>query len=412
MKANLRAGAASAIDNLVTSSLLTLALTSSYLASSSPSSIIYINLCRSSLGLVICSWICYFQDILHNSSQVTRNLSTIHLGVAAIVLYLSPPDTRYNCYIVYWIVISYRPLLLWLLRKFPGSFSFGEVALISQSVVMSVGAVIMRILTFDKINNRALSLELAKSLRWLQESLMMERTTVTMLLIFWTVLVTISVAVVGVYNSKGWKVSTSTRKIFHLAIVLVYWSGLQQSHLLLLISSYAALALMLGLEILRVSQLFPVISRYLTDKLTPFLDSKDGGQLILTNLYLLVGMSLPLWLDPGPAAGTPRLQLYCGLIAVGVADTAAAVIGSAVGRIRWTAGSGRTVEGSCAALVSSCMTVLLLSQLGGVAVSSWTAVMTSIAAVVVTEAVSSQVDNLTLPLVMLSVLNVAEILHF
>lgn len=123
-------------------------------------------------------------------------------------------------------------------------------------------------------------------------------------------------------------------------------------------------------------------------------------------------MSLPLWLDPGPAAGTPRLQLYCGLIAVGVADTAAAVIGSAVGRIRWTAASGRTVEGSCAALVSSCMTVLLLSQLGGVAVSSWAAVMTSIAAVVVTEAVSSQVDNLTLPLIMLSVLNVAEIFNF
>ena len=222
-----------------------------------------------------------------------------------------------------------------------------------------------------------------------------------------------SVAVVGVYNSKGWKVSTSTRKIFHLAIVMVYWSGLQQCHLLLLMSSYAALALMLGLEILRVSQLFPVISRYLTSKLTPFLDSKDGGQLILTNVYLLVGMSLPLWLDPAPVAagGSSRLQLYCGLIAVGVADTAAAVLGSAVGRIRWSAASGRTVEGSCAALVSSWLTVLLLSQLGGVVVTSWTAVMAAIAAVVVTEAFSCQVDNLTLPLVMVSVLNLAELLH-
>ena len=301
-----------------------------------------------------------------------------------------------------------------MLRKFPGSFSFGEAALISQSLVMTLGAVIMKALTLEKINNRALSLELAKNLRILQENLMMNRTTVMMLLMFWTVLVIMSVAVVGVYNSKGWKVSTSTRKIFHLAIVMVYWSGLQQCHLLLLMSSYAALALMLGLEILRVSQLFPVISRYLTSKLTPFLDSKDGGQLILTNVYLLVGMSLPLWLDPaGPAAGgASRLQLYCGLIAVGVADTAAAVLGSAVGRIRWTAGSGRTVDGSCAALVSSWLTVLLLSQLGGVVVTSWSAVMAAIAAVVVTEAFSCQVDNLTLPLVMVSVLSFAELLHF
>merc|ERR1719342_1810706 len=101
---------------------------------------------------------------------------------------------------------------------------------------MTLGAIIIKVLTLEKINNRALSLELAKNLRWLQDSLTMNTTTVMMLLMFWTVLVIMSVAVVGVYNSKGWKVSTSTRKIFHLAIVMVYGSGLQQCHLLLLMS--------------------------------------------------------------------------------------------------------------------------------------------------------------------------------
>ena len=65
-----------------------------------------------------------------------------------------------------------------------------------------------------------------------------------------------------------------TRKIFHIAIVLVYWSGLQYCHLFLLISTYAALFLMIFVEYIRVSKLFPPVSRYLTQKLTPFLDAK------------------------------------------------------------------------------------------------------------------------------------------
>ena len=94
-----------------------------------------------------------------------------------------------------------------------------------------------------------------------------------------------------------------------------------------------------------------------------------------------------------------------------MADTAAAVIGSAVGRLRWTAAGGRTVEGSCAALTSCIVTAALLHQLGGVTITSWTAVIAAAAAVTITEALSCQVDNLTLPLVMTSVLNIAEILN-
>ena len=88
------------------------------------------------------------------------------------------------------------------------------------------------------------------------------------------------------------------------------------------------------------------------------------------------------------------------------------MIGSAVGRLRWSPAGGKTVEGSCAALTSCLAAVALLHQLGGVTVSSWTAVVAAAAAVTLTEALSCQVDNLTLPLVMVSVLNIAEILNF
>ena len=233
-----------------------------------------------------------------------------------------------------------------------------------------------------------------------------------MLLMLWTVLVILSVGVVLVYNLRGWTVTTRTRKIFHLAIVLVYWSGLQHCHLLLLVSSYAALALMLGLEMLRVTDLFPLLTRELNKALTPFLDTKDSGQLILTNIYLLAGMSLPLWLDTAAvtAGGVDSLLLYSGLVSVGVADTAAAVLGSAVGRVKWTAGGDRTVEGSLAAVISSLSAVMLLEQLGGVTVSCWWSVIAAVSAVSLSEALSNQVDNLTLPLIMMSVLNITTII--
>ena len=66
--------------------------------------------------------------------------------------------------------------------------------------------------------------------------------------------------------------------------------------------------------------MIPAMSRILTDKLTPFLDIKDSGKLILTNIYLLVGMSLPLWISPHQASvySSAQLQLYSGVISVGM----------------------------------------------------------------------------------------------
>ena len=81
-----------------------------------------------------------------------------------------------------------------------------------------------------------------------------------------------------------------------------------------------------------------------------------------------------------------------------------------MGRVRWSQASGRTVEGSLAALVSALASVLLLSRLGGVEVTSWPAVAAASLAVSLTEALSGQVDNLTLPLVMVTTLNTTKLL--
>ena len=61
---------------------------------------------------------------------------------------------------------------------------------------------------------------------------------------------------------------------------------------------------------------------------------------------------------------------------------------------------------SFAALLSSLIAVFILSSVSAVEVGSWTAVLAACVAVVLTEAFSNQVDNLTLPLVMIFVLNI------
>ena len=398
----------------------TISLVSSMMTTSWPVSPLYLTISNVSLGLASASLLTYFQDcsrLFSRSGQDSprpRYLSTLHLGLAALHLQLTPPDTRNKYYVMYWAIICQRPLMLRLVQKFPKSFSFGEAALLSQALLLTLTAAVMSLFSLDKISTRVLALELATKLRSLEEKFRPVKPVVFGLVSLWAGLVILSLALVALYNSQGWQVNTRTRKIFHAAIVMVYVSGLLWSPFLLLLSSYALLMVMLGLEILRVSHLFPPLSNFLTDKLRKFTDEKDGGVLILTNIYLLVGMSLPLWLDPGLTSHydsqSAHFTLYTGLLSVGVFDTMAAVIGSSMGRIRWNLSSGRTLEGSLAGILSTLVTVFLLGKVEGVVLPSPTNVFISSCMVMMFEALSSQVDNLCLPLVMLISTNVCTLL--
>ena len=71
MNENIRKGTDSALDNLIASSLMTVSLCSSYLAtSSSLVTPVYINLCKASVGLLVCSWIAYYRDFYRRHGQV------------------------------------------------------------------------------------------------------------------------------------------------------------------------------------------------------------------------------------------------------------------------------------------------------------------------------------------------------
>lgn len=317
------------LSDFPTSVLLPLCFLSSFL--SSPTLFpIYRNLCVASLGLLLSS----ITTLLNGWSSSTISLP--HLASAALTLFLLPPDSRAATYAVYWAVICLQPITRTLVASFPRSFTFGEACIVSQVVLLLLFALILNssfcqglllLVTSIVLNFIALPfwtpsstfIAISTVSRGVLESLQDQRSTVVGLLLFWSILGLLSLAVVPIYHWQRWKVTTRTRKLFHVAVLAVYTSGLAFSPLLLAIASIGATLAMVGLEVVRVSRVIPDISSILTTSLQPFLDSKEGGSLILTHIYLLVGVSWPLWL--APALNPPSLPLYAGILSVGVLDT-------------------------------------------------------------------------------------------
>ncbi|XP_062868351.1 dolichol kinase [Trichomycterus rosablanca] len=230
------------------------------------------------------------------------------------------------------------------------------------------------------------------------------------LLAYWIFLTLTAIIVVARQNSKRsegakkYQASTTVRKYFHLLIVLTYAPGLALDRPLLHLAAVACLVLLLFLELVRFFRIRPLGS-VLRKSLALFLDDKDSGPLILTHIYLLLGISVPVWLSQGPCvpkgetAGAVGLAPYAGVLAVGVGDTVASIFGSTAGEIRWP-GTKKTFEGTATSVFAQVIAVALFliadASINLNASYSW--VVGSIAMVAMLEAFTSQIDNLLLPL--------------
>ncbi|CAF4036548.1 unnamed protein product, partial [Rotaria sp. Silwood1] len=56
-------------------------------------------------------------------------------------------------------------------------------------------------------------------------------------------------------------------------------------------------------------------------------DEKDTGSMMVSHLFLIIGLSYPVWL----ADDNRRLAQLSGIISVGIGDSIASIVGSKIG---------------------------------------------------------------------------------
>lgn len=193
------------------------------------------------------------------------------------------------------------------------------------------------------------------------------------------------------------------RKIFHLAIAIVFISGYNQDLDFTRFAAGGMLIVVLLLEIIRAWQLKPL--GYQLERVCQALRGKwDNKYLTLSHVYLLIGSFMPLWILPNDSKITSKLLLSSGLLSVGVGDTAAAVVGTFFGKTKFKGKSGKTLEG----LIGNIIAMILFKMIW-VGYTNFIEDFSFVIATVLTalvEAITDNCDNLILPLVMILFLEV------
>lgn len=103
----------------------------------------------------------------------------------------------------------------------------------------------------------------------------------------------------------------------------------------------------------------PPLGEILQQGFTVFVDEKDS-LLSLTPIYLLCGLSFPLWM---PTNNLTLLILLSGVLTVGIGDTAASFVGSKWGLHNWL-GTEKSVEGTIACIISQVCIIFGLTCCG------------------------------------------------
>lgn len=88
---------------------------------------------------------------------------------------------------------------------------------------------------------------------------------------------------------------TASRKVFHLLATVMFMPAIALEREFLSLALGAALGILLALEFLRCAGCPPLadaLGRYYEG----FLDARDGGCVVVTHLFLLLGCAIPVWL--------------------------------------------------------------------------------------------------------------------
>jgi len=216
------------------------------------------------------------------------------------------------------------------------------------------------------------------------------------LLMFWIVALAVGLPVVHfITDHAGWPLII-TRKLYHLLALIMFYPGFVLAPDFLALSFGIAIALFVFLELVRICRV-PPFGSWMHFFLRSYTDQRDEGTTILTHIYLLLGCAIPLWIFPE----TESLARIGGLAILGAGDAAGAIVGSQFGRMRWPGGQ-KTLEGTLAAIVAT-LTVLL-GHVNFMPTTTTAVVLLATVWTCMIEAVTKQIDNLTLPLIMATTL--------
>lgn len=219
------------------------------------------------------------------------------------------------------------------------------------------------------------------------------------LLLFWCLCLTASVIFVG--STEGRRLGTVHRKFFHLTVGLVCVSGLQLDPELTYLASCVLMGLFVLVEITRITRLKP-IGELIDNCFGSFLDDQDQGPLVLTPIYLLASVFIPLWLQPVKGHDV-ALQHYAGVISVGFGDSFASIVGSQLGRRYWFNGYKKTVEGSLGGILAQVLGIgiacYLVRMPAQILVSQFWGLLCVSVILGMLETFTAQIDNLVLPFV-------------
>ena len=218
--------------------------------------------------------------------------------------------------------------------------------------------------------------------------------------VYWLAILLLSVPSISYCARKKCKNTVILRKSFHLVVLLMFAPPIiQRTNLeFIAVSSVSVLAIMVIVETVRVCNLFPKFSAFVNKFFAPLLDQKDAKRTLVTShMELLLAAVSAVWVNqafPNSLFSWTESTrfLLCGLLTVGVGDSAAAIGGLNIGKPIKFPYSSKSLQGFISFIVSV-LTILCIVSFVDTA-----AVIATIASAL-TEVYVERFDNIALPLV-------------
>ena len=227
------------------------------------------------------------------------------------------------------------------------------------------------------------------------------RSVYLMIIIYWVSIIIMCFGIIWFYLNTTMHQTevpkTVVRKFFHIIVVLIFIPSIYDPGFMAVITSHVFVVFII-VETIRCTKIEPFWN-LIQVTFQSFTDEQDRGILIITNIYLLVGLSFPFWLEYESNNTLDVIPLLSGVISIGVGDSFASIVGTYYAAKKWPY-SKKTYGGTIACLLSQIFAIVfvLYAWRTEMSVSLLSLYLLSCVLISLLETFSSQIDNLVLPI--------------